>query len=80
MRREDLIESAEPHSSPRLRAGPSATPEAQIPAVQQSDAIVVTIEMDLPANKVLGPELDLIERHLGDLLQEMLLLDNESEE
>ena len=62
------------------RTALSALPEADIPTFQHSDPIIVTIDVTVPEDRVLGAELDLIERHLGDLLQEMLLLDNDSKE
>lgn len=80
MRREDLQEPVASHPKPMRRTALSALPEAEIPTFQQSDPIIVTMDVELPADRMLGAELDLIERHLGDLLQEMLLLDNDSKE
>ena len=68
------------HSSPMRRTGLSALLKARIPAFQQGDPIVATIDINVPADRVLGAELDLIEQYLGDLLQEMLLLDNVAKE
>ena len=80
MRREGCIDPMDPHSSPMRRTGLSTVPEARIPAFQQGDPIVATIDINVPADRVLGAELDLIEQYLGDLLQEMLLLDNVAKE
>lgn len=46
---------------------------------QQADSIIVTMDLDLPDSRVFPAELELIEQHLGDLLQEMLLMDEAKE-
>ena len=80
MRREEHIDPVVPHSSPMRRTRLSTTPEAGHPAFQQGDPIIVTMDIEVPADRVLGAELDLIEQYFGDLLQEMLLLDNGTKE
>ena len=80
MRREGRTDPVVPHSSPMRHPTLSALPKGGNSACQQGDPIIVTIDIDVPADRVLGAELDLIEQYLGDLLQEMLLLDNEAKE
>ena len=50
------------------------------PCLNDATEVSVSLTLDLPEDKILGAELDLIEQHFGDLLQEMLLLDNEAKE
>ena len=76
MRREDRIDPVAPQPSVMRPTGLSTMTEAGHPAFQQGDPIIVTMDIEVPADRVLGAELDLIEQYFGDLLQEMLLLDN----
>ena len=63
-----------------LRVVDAARPEGRFhPSPQQIGQIVVTMDLDLPEDRVSGAELELIEQHLGDLLQQMLLIDEAKE-
>jgi len=64
-----------------LRVVDSARPEARFhPAPQQTGQIIVTMDLDLPEDRVSGAELELIEQHLGELLQQMLRAGDEAKE
>jgi hypothetical protein len=64
-----------------LRVVDSARPEGRFqPAPQQPEQIIVTMDLDLPEDRVSGAELDLIEQHLGELLLQMLRAGDEAKE
>ncbi len=46
---------------------------------KQSKQILVTIDLDVPEDRVHATELDLIEQQLGDLLKDILLIEKGQE-
>lgn len=69
------------HRNRVLRVVDSAPPESQFhPSPQQPEQIIVTIDLDVPEHRVFGAELELIEQHLADLLQQMLRTGDEAKE
>ena len=46
---------------------------------KQSKQIIVTIDLDVPEDRVHATELDLIDQQLGELLKDVLFIEEEKE-
>ena len=78
--KEPITEFVNAHSNGVLSVNESAFGESRGQALPlQTDPIIVTMEFDVPENRVFPEELELIEQHLGDMLREMLLCDDSKE-